>query len=91
MPKPLFAIYDFNAVRFISGRPEAWEFWGGEWHKMDSAVAHHRAGLLTEQAYMRMFGPGSRQPVPPLPDHAFRGDPWQRAKRPAIGWRSPLV
>jgi hypothetical protein len=86
-PKPLYAIYDFHAVRFVSGRPEAWELWDdGEWHEMDSAVAHHRAGLLSEQAYHKVFSD-----VPPLPPAAFSGDPWQRAKRRAIGWRSPLV
>jgi hypothetical protein len=76
-PKPLYAIYDFHAVRFVSGRPEAWELWdGGEWHEMDSAVAHHRAGLLTEQQYHRIFG----HDLPPLPDAAFRSV-----------WSSPLV
>jgi hypothetical protein len=66
-PKPLFAIYDgYHAVRFRGA--EAWMLWDdGAWHEMNPADAQHKAALLTEHAYRRVFGP-----VPPLPDTAFR-------------------
>jgi len=35
----------------------------------------YEAGLLSEAEYLRMFGPASCRPVPPLPSHAFSGDP----------------
>jgi len=74
-----YACDDGFAVRL-----RGWEAWAcyadGAWRKINAGEAAHKHALLTEQEYLHMFGPDSRRPVPPLPDHAF-----------SDGWRSPLV
>jgi hypothetical protein len=83
MPKSKikYAIYDGFATRLTSDG-EIWCCFDGKWRvpSRPMQVFCYEAGLLTEQAYLRMFGPTGRCPVPPLPDAAF-----------CSGWRSPLV
>ena len=75
-----YAHDDSFAVRFKDY--EAWACYAdGEWREISAAEAVCKHALLTERAYWDMFGPTSRRPVPPLPDHAFCDD----------GWRSPLI
>ena len=78
--KPIkYACDDGFAVRFRGY--EAWACYAdGQWREISAAEAVCKHALLTERAYWDMFGPTSRRPVPPLPDHAF-----------CDGWRSPLV
>jgi hypothetical protein len=76
---PSYGCDDGYAVRFRDH--EAWACYAdGKWPKISPTEAAFKAALLTEQGYLRMFGPTSRRPVPPLPPEAFRS-----------GWRSPLV
>jgi hypothetical protein len=81
---PSFGSDDGFAVRFTDH--EAWACDAdGKWREISVTEAVCKAALLTEQQYLRRFAP-----LPPLPAHAFRGDPWVH---PADrrGWLSPLV
>ena len=70
---------DGFAVRFRDH--EAWACYAdGTWREISPTELVYNVAVLTEANYMRMFGPASRRPVPPLPNTAFRS-----------GWSSPLV
>jgi hypothetical protein len=82
MPTPVkYGIYDGFAARLTSSG-EIWVCFNGTWcmPSRPMQVYCYECGLLTERDYLRMFGPASRRPVPPLPNTAFRS-----------GWSSPLV
>jgi hypothetical protein len=80
---PSFGSEDGIAVRFT--HDEAWGCFKGEWREWSVTDAVCKAALLTEAAYRKRFGD-----LPPLPAHAFRGDPWVHpADRRE--WSSPLI
>jgi hypothetical protein len=80
--KPIkYGCDDGYAVRFRVSDYEAWACYSdGQWREISITEAVSKCALLTERTYWDMFGPASRQPVPPLPDAAF-----------CSGWRSPLI
>jgi len=74
-----YARDDAFAVRFT--HDEAWACYAdGKWREISVTEAVCKCGVLTERDYLHLYGPGSRRPVPPLPDAAF-----------CSGWRSPLL
>lgn len=60
-----YARLDDSAVRFTN--QEAWWFVGGRWKELNSADANHKASLMTEESFNKMF-PG----LPVLPGEAFK-------------------
>jgi hypothetical protein len=60
-----YATLDGYPVRLTD--TEAWECVNGNWQKLDTADAHHKAALLTEEQYARMF-----PQLPGLPTTAFQ-------------------
>jgi hypothetical protein len=57
----------------------------GAWHEISPLDLVYNVGVMSEMEYLRSF-----PDVPPLPDTAFRGDPWARATD-RRDWSSPLV
>lgn len=60
-----YAHLDHEAVRFTDN--EAWQFINGEWKEINSADARHKATLLSEDVFNKMFAD-----VPALPAAAFK-------------------
>jgi hypothetical protein len=63
--KPKYAELDDVPVRYTDR--EAWQCIGGVWSPLNTADAHHKAKMLSEETYNKHF-----PQLPPLPTAAFQ-------------------
>lgn len=67
MAQPEYGSFESYPARFTD--TEAWVFINGEWKSFHPAEMAHGAGVMTEAAYIDLFGQ-----VPALPKTAFQSD-----------------
>jgi hypothetical protein len=60
-----YALFEGNPCRLSDG--EAWTFVDGVWREIHPAEPSHKAGLMSEATFNKLFSD-----LPPLPEGAFK-------------------